>query len=76
MCVYIYIYIGMGYHFLLLEWVAISSSRGSSKTQIEPMSPAAPALVGGFYTAEPPGKPDKNKRIKTTLIKKILHKTM
>ena len=24
---------------------------------IKPMSPASPALVGGFFTAEPPGKP-------------------
>ena len=24
---------------------------------IEPMSPVAPALAGGFYTTEPPGKP-------------------
>ena len=24
---------------------------------IEPMSPVAPALTGGFFTAEPPGKP-------------------
>ena len=23
---------------------------------IEPMSPAAPALTGGFFTTEPPGK--------------------
>ena len=24
---------------------------------IKPMSPAAPALAGGFFTTEPPGKP-------------------
>ena len=24
---------------------------------IKPMSPVAPALAGGFYTTEPPGKP-------------------
>ena len=24
---------------------------------IEPMSPAPPALAGGFFTTEPPGKP-------------------
>ena len=24
---------------------------------IEPMSPAAPKLAGGFFTTEPPGKP-------------------
>ena len=38
----------------ILEWVAISYSRGSPDPGIEPMSPA---LAGGFFTAEPPGKP-------------------
>ena len=38
----------------ILEWVAISSSsRGSSRLRIKPTSPA---LVGRFFTAEPPGK--------------------
>ena len=60
----------------ILEWVAISSFRGSSNPQIELMSSVAPALVGGFYTAGPTGKPSKNKRIKTTLIKNILYKTI
>ena len=34
----------------ILEWVAISYSRGSSQ-------PTSPALEGGFFTTEPPGKP-------------------
>ena len=38
----------------ILEWVAISSSRGSSPTRDEP---ASPALAGEFLTIEPPGKP-------------------
>ena len=25
---------------------------------IEPVSPVSPALVGGFFTTEPPGKPE------------------
>ena len=37
----------------ILEWVAIFFSRESSETGIEPISPA---LVGGFFTTEPPGK--------------------
>ena len=38
----------------ILEWVAISSSRGSS----QPRDPTpSPALAGRFFTAEPPGKP-------------------
>ena len=36
------------------EWVAISSPRGSSQSRIKP---AAPALAGGFFTPELPGKP-------------------
>ena len=41
----------------ILEWVAISYSRGSSWPEIEPKSLASPASVGGFFTAVPPGKP-------------------
>ena len=36
------------------EWVAISFSRDLAKPGIEPVSPA---LAGGFFTTEPPGKP-------------------
>ena len=38
----------------ILEWVAVSFSRGLPNPGIEPTSPA---LAGGFFTAEPPGKP-------------------
>ena len=38
----------------ILEWFAISFSRGSSNPGIEPVSPA---LAGRFFTTEPPGKP-------------------
>ena len=38
----------------ILEWVAISFSGGSSLPGTEPVSSA---LAGGFFTAEPPGKP-------------------
>ena len=37
----------------ILEWVAISFSRGFSDTGIEPGSPA---LAGRLFTTEPPGK--------------------
>ena len=33
-----------------LEWVAISSSRGSSQPIIEPTSLVSPALAGRFFT--------------------------
>ena len=36
----------------ILEWVAASSSRGSSPPRDEPTSPA---VAGGFFAAEPPG---------------------
>ena len=34
----------------ILEWVAISSSRGSSRPGIKPTSLASPALAAGFFT--------------------------
>ena len=42
----------------ILEWVAISSSRGSPQPRIEPMSLLSPALAGRFFTTVPPGKPE------------------
>ena len=50
----------------ILEWVAISSSRGLPVPEIEPaspgtkLSPASPALAGRFFSTEPPGKPKKD----------------
>ena len=44
----------------ILEWVAISSSRGSSLPRIQLVSPASPALAGGFFTTALPGKPKVN----------------
>ena len=41
----------------ILEWVAISSSRGSFWPGIEPASPVDLTLAGRFFTTEPPGKP-------------------
>ena len=38
----------------ILEWVAISFSKGSSHPGIKPTSPA---LAVGFFTTEPPQKP-------------------
>ena len=38
----------------ILEWVAISFSRGSSRSGIEPESPA---LARGLFTTVPLGKP-------------------
>ena len=40
----------------ILEWVAISFTRGSSGPGIKPVS-CVPYTAGGFFTAKPPGKP-------------------
>ena len=40
----------------ILELVAIFSSWGLPNPGIEHASPAAPALSGGFFATEPPGK--------------------
>ena len=34
----------------ILEWIATSSSRGSSNPRIKPMSFMSPALADGFFT--------------------------
>ena len=39
---------------IILDWVAISSIRDLPQSGIELESPA---LTGGFFTTEPPGKP-------------------
>ena len=36
-----------------LEWVAISSSRGSSRLRDQDASPVSPALSGSFFTIVP-----------------------
>jgi len=41
----------------ILEKVAISFSRGLPHPGTELTLPASPALVGGFFITEPPGKP-------------------
>ena len=41
-----------------LEWVAISSSRRSSQLRDQTLSLVSPALARGFFTSEPPGKPN------------------
>ena len=41
----------------ILEWVAISYSRGLPNPGIEPTSLVSTVLAGGFFTTELPGKP-------------------
>ena len=52
----------------ILEGVAISFCRGSSGPMIKP---ASPALAGGFFTTEPPGRP---RCFTICLSKRKLHK--
>ena len=40
-----------------LEWIAISSSRGSSQPQDQIVFLASPAFAGGFFAIAPLGKP-------------------
>ena len=40
-----------------LEWVAISSSRGSSQPRDRTCVSRTPASAGSFFTTEPPGPP-------------------
>ena len=42
----------------ILEWVAMSSLRDLPHSGIKAISPVFPALQGGFFTTEPPGKPE------------------
>ena len=41
----------------ILEGAAFSSPGDLPDPGMEPTSPSPPALAGGFFTAEPPGKP-------------------
>ena len=41
----------------ILEWVAISFSRGSSQPRDQTWVSLSPVLAGEFFTTEPPGKP-------------------
>ena len=41
----------------ILEWGALSSSRGSSQPRDQIVFPVSPALAGVFFTTTPPGKP-------------------
>ena len=41
----------------ILEWAAISSSRGSSRPRDQIHVSCVSCVAGGFFTTEPPGKP-------------------
>ena len=41
----------------ILEWVAISFSRGSSRLRNRTSVSCVSCITGGFFTTEPPGKP-------------------
>ena len=41
----------------ILEWVAISFSRGSSQSRNQTRASCISCIADGFFTTEPPGKP-------------------
>ena len=47
----------------ILEWAAISSSRGLPNPRVEPESSVSPAMAGRFFTTSPHGKPQKQNRL-------------
>ena len=51
----------------ILEWVAVSSSRGSFQPRHQTISLESPALAGGFFTSAPHGKPCSNFRNNTAV---------
>ena len=53
----------------ILEWIAISFSRGSSQPRVEPTSPI---LASGLFTTEPLGKPINNETHGSKVTLKIL----
>ena len=44
----------------IMEWVAVSFSRGSYQPRIKPLSLAFPALAGRFFTRATREAPDKD----------------
>ena len=54
---------GAGCHFLL-QGIFLTPG-------IEPMSPVSPALAGGFFTTEPPGKPASNLLVSYYWLKQV-----
>ena len=45
----------------ILEWVAMPSCKGSSQPRHRTCVSYIPCLAGGIFTAEPPGKPEREK---------------
>ena len=48
----------------ILEWITMPSSRDLPDPGIEPASLASSAIAGRFFSAEPPGKPNKSTVVK------------
>ena len=49
--------LSMGFWTRILEWVAISSFKGSSQPQDGTHVSCISCIAGGFFTTEAPGKP-------------------
>ena len=49
----------------ILEWVVIPTPGDLSNPEIETVTPASPALAGGFLPLEPPGEPHIHTHMRT-----------
>ena len=54
----------------ILEWVVVPFSRGSSRPRDRTHVSCGSRIVGGFFIAEPPGKPNLNEK---EILKKRLY---
>ena len=57
----------------LLKGVAISSSRGSFRSQDRTLISCVSCLVGRFFTTEPPGKPNVHRKCSRHKIRRFFH---
>ena len=55
----------------ILEWLAKASSKGSSWPRDRTHVSCGSRIAGGFFTAEPPGKPENKRHKKTKMMSSV-----
>ena len=60
----------------ILNWVAITFSRDIPDPEIKPTYPESPALAGGCFTVEQPGKPEERAHLLLIVVTLFLVSTM
>ena len=60
----------------ILEWVAISSNRGSSWARDQTCDSCVSCIAGGFFMAEPPGNPHIFRLYNTIFFKGVQHDSL